>query len=400
MNIYETLGVSPVINAAGTLTRLGGTVMLPEVRDAMSDAANALVPIDELQAVASKAIAAACGSEAGYVTSGASAGLTLATAACMVGLDIAKMDRLPFGCGTKNEVIICRPHRNSYDHAFRAAGATFVEVGMSDRHTGVGVRETEIWEIEAAISERTAAIAYVAGPDSHPALASVCTMAKRHGIPVIVDAAGQLPPPRNLKRFIADGADLVSFSGGKALHGPQGSGILAGTRDLIASVALQQLDMDVTFELWTPPAGLIPKERLAGAPRHGVGRGFKVAKEQIVGLLVALNLFTEDRARQDYQRWVALLGMAAKALEARRGVQTLFLAPRYEFGYPLLEIVVDQAALGFSAYDLLARLRRGAPPIYLGERKVMDGSVLVHPANLDEASTTIVVQRLVEALGH
>jgi D-glucosaminate-6-phosphate ammonia-lyase len=394
LGIYEKLGVSPVINAAGTLTRLGGTVILPEVRDAMSEAASALVPIDELQAAASKVVAEACGSEAGYVTSGASAGLTLATAACMVGLDIAKMDRLPFAHGGKDEVIICRPHRNSYDHAFRAAGATLVEVGSSDRYLGVGVRETELWEIDAAITERTAAIAYTASANSYPLLRAVSDLARKRGVPVIVDAAGQLPPPSNLKRFIAEGADLVSYSGGKAVRGPQGTGILAGRRDLIASVALQQLDMDVTFELWTPPASLIPKERLVGAPRHGVGRGYKAAKEQIVGLIVALQLFTEERARKDYDRWVNLIRTIECGLKQSSNVKLLFLAPKYELGFPLLEIQMNERELGFTAYDLVARLKKGTPAIHVGERKVMDGSVLIHPANLVESSAAVVLERL------
>lgn len=394
MGIYERLGVSPVINAAGTLTRLGGTVMLPEVKDAMFEAADALVSIEELQAAASKVIAEACGSEAGYVTSGASAGLALATAACMVGLDVAKMDGLPFAHRGKNEVIICRPHRNSYDHAFRAAGATLVEVGSSDRYLGVGVRETELWEIDAAITERTAAIAYTASPNSYPPLSAVSGLARKRGLPVIVDAAGQLPPPSNLKRFIAEGADLVSYSGGKALRGPQGTGVLAGRRDLIASVALQQLDMDVTFELWEPPASLIPKDRLVGAPRHGVGRGYKAAKEQIVGLVRALELFTEERAQQDYARWESLLRTIESGIGRCSDVKPSFVGPKHALGFPLLEIQLNERALGFTAYDLVARLKKGTPPIHLGERKVMDGSILIHPANLSESSTAVVLERL------
>ena len=394
MSVYEKLGLTPVINAAGTLTRLGGTLMTPEIKDAMSDAATAMVPIDELQAVASRVIAEVCGSEAGYATSGASAGLTLATAACMVGLDIVKMDRLPFAADGKNEVIICRPHRNSYDHAYRVAGATLVEVGMSDRYTGVGVRETEAWEIEAAINERTAAIAYTASPSSYPPLKTVSAVARKHGIPVIVDAAGQLPPPSNLKRFIAEGADIVSFSGGKAVRGPQGTGILAGRADLIASLALQQLDMDVTFELWEPPAGLIPKEKLQGAPRHGLGRGFKVAKEQIVGLIVALQLFTPEQARRDYEAWVGLLNAVESALTSCGTIKTIFTPPRYDLGYPLLEIQLDERALGLTAYELAARLKRGKPAVHVGERKVMDGSILIHPANLDQTATTVLIERL------
>ena len=314
----------------------------------------------------------------------------------MVGLDIAMMDRLPFQTGGKNEVIICRPHRNSYDHAYRAAGAALVEVGMSDRYTGVGVRETEIWEIDAAITERTAAIAYTASAFSYPALKAVCDLARKRGVPVIVDAAGQLPPPSNLKRFIAEGADLVSFSGGKALRGPQGTGVLAGRQDLIASVALQQLDMDVTFELWNPPAQLIPKDALVG---HGIGRGYKVAKEQIVGLIVALRLFDEDRAQKDYVRWADYLGTIERGVQHKcQNIKAVFLAPRHELGYPLLEIQLNERDLGFTAYDLTARLKNGKPPVYVGERKVMDGSILIHPANLNEATTEIVVQRLLAEL--
>jgi L-seryl-tRNA(Ser) seleniumtransferase len=270
---------------------------------------------------------------------------------------------------------------------------------MSDRSTGAGVRETEIWEIEAAITDRTAAIAYTAGPSSCPPLKAVCALAKGRAVPVIVDAAPQLPPPSNLKRFIAEGADIVAFSGGKAIRGPQGTGIIAGRHDLIASVALQQLDMDVTFELWTPPADLIPKDKLVGAPRHGVGRGYKVAKEQIVGLIVALQLVTEERAKKDYERWIGLLGIVERGLKQCAKVKTLFLAPRQELGFPLLELQLNEQALGWTAYDLVARLRHGKPPIYVGERKLTEGAILINPVNLDETSTAVLLERLLTALG-
>lgn len=398
LSVYEKLGLSPIINAAGTLTRLGGTVMLPEAREAMSDAANELVPIEELQAIASTVIAQCCGSEAGFVTSGASAGMTLATAACMVGLDIAGMDRLPAAAGGRNEVVICRSHRNSYDHAYRAAGATLVEVGMSDRHAGVGVREPELWEIDAAITERTAAIGYTAGCSSGPALSAVSALARRRGIPVIVDAAGQLPPPSNLRRFIAEGADLVSFSGGKALRGPQGTGVLAGRRDLIASVALQQLDMDVTFETWNPPPGLIPKDKLAGAPRHGIGRGYKAGREQIVGLIVALRLFTEERAQADHARWLALLQTVERGIQQCGKATAMLVRAPQALGFPLLEIHLNEAALGFTAYELAARLKTGEPPIHIGERKIAQGCIGIHPVNLDEAATLTVLNRILAEL--
>ena len=398
MEIYTRLGVSPIINAAGTLTRLGGSVMLPEVQKAMTEANQALVPIDQLQAAASSRIAEICGSQAGYVVSGASAGLTLAAAACMVRLDVAKMEQLPFAENVLDEIIICRPHRNSYDHAFRVAGAKLVEVGVSDRYSGAGVRDTEAWEIEAAITERTAAIAYTAGANAYPSLPEVTAVGKRNKIPVIVDAAAQLPPPSNLQRFISEGADLVCFSGGKALRGPQGTGILAGSSDLIASIALQHLDMDVTFELWDPPLSLISKERIKGAPRHGIGRGFKVSKEQIVGAIVALELFTEERCRRDYDDWLELLSQMEVGLKECPHLTIARLMPRGELEFPLLKIQIDEKALGATAYKVVELLKTGIPPIYVRENNVREGALLIQPVNLDKESVQETATRLREII--
>ncbi len=138
----------------------------------------------------------------------------------MADLDPGRMARLPEARGMKNEVIMVRSQRNFYDHALRAAGATIVEVGLPDRYAGAGVRDAEVWEIETAINANTAAIFYVADRHSRPSLREVTKLAKKRRIPVIVDAAAQLPPQSNLKRFITDGADLVAFSSGKAIGGP------------------------------------------------------------------------------------------------------------------------------------------------------------------------------------
>ena len=235
MNIYDELGVEPIINAVGPATRLSGSIMHPEVAEAMRQASECCVDIAQMQARAGEIIAEITGAEAGYVTSGAAAGLLLGTAACVTGLDPGKMNRLPDTSGMKNEVIMARSHRNFYDHAVRSVGIELVEVGIADRFSGAGIRDAEGWEIEAAISERTAAIVYVAYAHTQPSLEEVVAAARKGGVPVIVDAAGQLPPASNLQRFIAAGADLVAFSGGKAIGGPQASGILCGRRDLIAA---------------------------------------------------------------------------------------------------------------------------------------------------------------------
>src|SRR5262249_46228267 len=149
-----------------------------------------------------------------------------------------------------------REQRNGYDHALRAAGARLVEVGMNERVAGAGVRRTEAWEYEAAITERTVAVAYFATPDSAPPVEEVAEVCRRRGIPLIVDAAAPGPPAANLRRFVAAGADLVAFSGGKGLRGPQSTGIVAGRRDLIMSIALQHLDLDEHWSTWNPPENL------------------------------------------------------------------------------------------------------------------------------------------------
>src|SRR5262249_41957786 len=151
--------------------------------------------------------------EAGLATSGAAAGLLVGLAACVTGLDPAKMNRLPDTRGMRDQVIVARSQRNFYDRAIRSLGVEVVEGGLSDRFSDAGVRDTEAWEIAAAISERTAAIYYLAKPHSLPVLPEVTAVARARGVPVVVDAAAQLPPRDNLKRFLREGADLVAFSG-------------------------------------------------------------------------------------------------------------------------------------------------------------------------------------------
>ena len=398
MGIYDRFGVRARINAAGLITRLGGSLMPAEVLDAMTEAAGRFVDMAELQAAASAAIARHTGAEAGLVTSGAAAGLTLGAAACLAGLDAGRMDRLPEADDFPNEIIMCRTHRTGYDHAIRAAGARIREVGFNDRATGAGVRDIEVWELEAAISPRTAALAYMATPGSQPPLADVAAMAHRHRLPVLVDAAAQLPPAENLRRFVASGADLVVFSGGKAIRGPQGTGILCGRRALIASAALQQLDLDVRPETWRPPEPYLCREGLRGIPHHGIGRGCKVSKEEIVGLLVALERFValdhaaERRARE---RWLATIQEGVAGVPH---IQTRLVSAVETGRDPLLEIRLDETALGRSAYAVSLALQDGDPPVHLGERRAPEGLLIVNPVGLQEGEADVVATRLCAVL--
>jgi L-seryl-tRNA(Ser) seleniumtransferase len=396
-NPYAALGVKRRINAAGTLTRLGGALMAPEVVEAMAAAACWSVDIGELQAAASRTIARVTGAEAGLVTTGAAAALTLAAAAAMTRWDIARMAALPHTEGFPNEILLPRTHRTGYAHALQAAGAHLVDLGHNDRGTGAGVRGIEPWEIEAAITARTVAFAFAANPaniDDLPVVASVC---RPRGLPVIVDAAAQLPPKRNLRLFVELGADLVALSGGKAIGGPQASGILAGRRELVGAALVQQLDMDVAPETWTPP-DLVDRRALKGVPHHGLGRGFKAGKEEIVGLLVALERFAAaDDAALNTDREARLARIAA-ALAALPGLRTR-VAPAAETGrVPVLELAIDRAVTCAGAIELSARLQRGDPPVHLSERFAGRDVLIVDPQVLAPEDDALVIAAVTRAL--
>jgi D-glucosaminate-6-phosphate ammonia-lyase len=371
-DIYAQLGVKRRINAAGTLTRLGGALMDEEVLAAMAAAARASVDIGELQAAASRTISKVCSCEAGIVTTGAAAALTLAAAAAMTRWDIARMAALPDTEEFPNEILLPRTHYTGYAHALRAAGARLVDIGHNDRGTGAGVRGLEAWEIEAAITPRTAAFGFAAHPSNADDLCTVVEVCKKKDIPVIVDAAAQLPPKSNLKRFLELGADLVAFSGGKAIGGPQASGILAGRRDLVGAALVQQLDMDVPPATWAPP-DLIEVQKMKGIPHHGLGRGFKAGKEEIVGLLVALERYA---AADDEATNAALQARLEKIAQNLHQAKTRIVDARETGRVPQLHITVKNPA------SISRRLQAGDPPVHLSERYAAQGILIVDPQAL------------------
>jgi L-seryl-tRNA(Ser) seleniumtransferase len=395
MGVYEQLGVIPVINAAGTLTRLGGKVMAPEVVEAMVEASRSNVRMEELQERAGDYLAEVTGAEAGYVTSGAAAGITLGIAACMAGLDPARMERLPDTREFPNEVIVQRSHRNAYDHAARAAGAQFVEVGWPG---SPGVGRNLAWELEAAFSERTVAVYHMAAGSPHALpLDKVCAIAHRHEIPVVVDAAASLPPRQNLTRFVAEGADLVAFSGGKDLGGPQASSILVGRRALIESVALQNQDMDVHPQTWSLRSRYLDSGLMPGPPHQGFGRGFKVGKEEIIGLVTALRLYLSRDHDAGLQAWRQRCHAMAEALTGLPGIEaTVFEAAQRPV--PQVNLQLGPEA-HLSAVDLVQRLAAGDPPISLAESLLDAGVAAIVPSCLDPDHDEEVVAALRRALG-
>ncbi len=392
-DILARFGVTRVINAAGTVTRLGASRIHPEVIEAMNAAAQSSVDIGVLQGRACELISEYTGAAAGIVTSGAMGGLLVGTAACLAGLDPNKMARLPDTSGMRNEFVVPRSHRNSYDHGVRAAGARLIEVGLPDRLTACGVRDTEAWEIESAITERTAGVLYLARSDARPTLPEVVRVAQSARVPVLVDAAAELPPASNLRRFIEEGADLVAFSGGKGLGGPSASGILCGRRDLVGSALLQQLDLDYLYSDWQPPPQLIDKRDLPGVPRHGIGRGCKVGKEQIVGLLAALMRFAQETDTARTQRFAAIADSLVAALRELPALEVRGVCDGAHGGLPLVEVRI------LDAIALAARLRAGTPSVHVDSTNADEGVLVLVPTCLSEDDVPILGAAFSAALG-
>ena len=368
-DIYDDLGVTKVINGAATLTRFGGSLMPPEVLAAMAEAAQHFIDIDELHQKVGERLAAWTRNEAAYVSSGAAAGLALSTAACITGLDPDKRERLPYTDGLKNEIITQKRGIVGYAFAIRQAGGKIVEVGTEEGTTS--------GEMEAAINDRTAAIFYFYNPARMPGqvpLERGIEIARRAGIPVVVDAAAQIPPVENLWRFTAMGADLALFSGGKGLRGPQSSGLILGRKDLIEAC---------TFN---------------ACPRAFIGRPMKVGKEELVGLMTAVRLYLDldhEALMQSYEDQVQAV-IAAFAdhphITARRSFPS-------EAGQPMprAEITLDdEAALGITRDEVMAQLREGSPSIILAEAGAH--GLYVNPQTLTPGQEQIIIGRIMEIL--
>ncbi len=381
-SVYGRLGVRTVINARGCATLAGGTLMEPEVVAAMAEASRSFARIGDLQEAASERIAALTGAEAGYVTSGAAAALTLGAAAMLAGLDPDRMDALPDVAGGRSEILVQRCHRNPYDHLVRASGARLVEF------------DTEA-EMAAAIGPETAG-AFFHGQAQADGLSIETVVAVAHaaGLPVLVDASMNLPPRADLRRFVAAGADLVAFSGGKTIRGPQASGFLAGRADLMLSVGLQQQDMDVLAATWAR-RGLIHAGVLPRPPLHGIGRSMKTGKEEIVGLLVALERYAARDEVADHRRWAGLSERLATGLDALPGLEARTEATQADGRpIPMTLVSIDPVAFGIDAVELTRRLADRDPIVMVGDHDAERGLLRLDPENLDEAAADAIIVAL------
>lgn len=396
--IYDELDVPTVVNATGTKTRIGGTLIREEAVEAMSRAAEAFVRLSDLQAAASERIAEVTGAEAGYITNGASSALTLAAAACIADDDLGVMARLPNTEGVASEIVMQRTHRNGYDHALRAAGAEIVDIGANDYSLGTGAENTEPWEIADAITPETVAVAYMETPTTRPPLSEVCAIAHEHDVPVIVDAAAELPPTDNLSAFVEQGADLVAFSGGKAIRGPQASGILAGREGLIRSVARQHLDMHAADPVWEPPETLVDVESLPGVPRQGIGRSMKVGKEEAVGLLAALDAFLEEDDDAVLREWHERAERIATDLDRVDAFDVTLANGTKTDAVTTVVVTVDGDRTAVDALTLVGGLRRETPRVFVGADDLHRSQFTINPRCLTDQDAEFVVDRILAQL--
>jgi uncharacterized pyridoxal phosphate-dependent enzyme len=363
-DLIQELGVRSFINAGGTFTALTGSLMLPEVQAAMQAASKKFVQIEDLHDAVGKRLAELLRCEAALVTSGCASAMMLGTAACLTGNDRARIRRLPDTTGMKSEVICQRSHRVGYDHAIRNTGVRLVEVGTRE-------------ELQKAINDRTAMLFFLNDSANRGAVGheEFVKIAREHKVPTLIDAAADVPPVDNLFRFQKIGFDLACFSGGKGLRGPQSAGLMLGRRDLIAAA------------------------RLNNSPNSdSIGRTNKVNKEEIIGMLVAVELFLKRDHDAVWKDWEGRCNRIGQALTGFDDVRTAIQVPPIANHVPHLRITWDAKRRGVTAADMVNKLRNGKPSIELAPGGAT-GAITVGVWMMEPGEDAIVAERIRSILG-
>jgi uncharacterized pyridoxal phosphate-dependent enzyme len=324
-NVYQRIGVRPFINARGTWTYLSGSLMLPEVRQAMDAAAQQFVDMFELQRAVGKRLAALSGAESAMITSGSAGAMAAATAACIAGSDPAKIWQLPDTTGLKHEVVMLGG-RIAFDNALRLAGGKLV------------IAQT-LEDLPSAMNEQTAMV-YTTWRDDR--LSRALEITHRAKIPVLLDDAAGIPPVDNLSRYAKMGVDLYCFSGGKGLRGPQCAGVLLGRKDLI----------DAALANSNPWEG-------------SVCRAMKAGKEEVIGMLTAIETWQKIDIDALNREWNAKVQRIAKVVDTVPGVTTKIYVPEEGNSYPTLRVTWDEQGFGLTVAQCDQQLRSGAPRIEL-----------------------------------
>ena len=366
-NIYESIGVRPVINCRGTFTIISGSLTLPEVKRAMDEASRHYVHLDELMEGVGRRLAEITGAPWGIVTAGCAAAMTHVTAACLAGSDPERMQQLPNLHGLKSEVVIPQYSRNVYDHAIRMLGVKIVEV-------------SDPAHLEDAFSERTAMVYVLAGPGDEGPLGTqvIAEAAKRRGVPLLVDAAAEDLTIPNL--HLARGATVVAYSGGKILRGPQCAGLALGDKNLLEAA-------------WAN-----------SAPHHAFGRSLKVGKEEIMGMLAAVEMWTHRDHKAEWATWQSWLDTISSRVTRVNGVSTRIHMPQGLSNHaPTLVIEWDAAKLGITGEQVSKHLYDTEPRITLpGSRGRRENpamsAVVMMPYMMMPGDDKIVAERLYTVL--
>ncbi len=366
MTLYEELGLPKVINAAATLTRLGGSRMPADVVAAMREASEYFIPLDEMQIKVGEKIAAMTQNEAAYVSSGAAGGITLAVAACIAGDDPVKINSFPYLDGIeKNEVVIVKTQRNGYDYAARLTGAKIVEP------------EPTLEALDAAIGPNTACVLWFAGAlaNGSPEIEDAIRVTHAKGVPFLVDAAAQIPPISNLWHFTKDlGADIAIFSGGKGLRGPQSSGLILGRADLVHAA------------------------RLNGPPASSIGRPMKVGKEELAGALTAVAWSLEQDEVALLERYETVVHGWIEDLSRLNGIKVERVFPS-EAGQPMPRARVSIGPdTGTTRAAVVERMREGMVRVEVNLDGEDESAFYLNPQTLDPGEEEIVTKRLIESI--
>ncbi|MBB3595813.1 L-seryl-tRNA(Ser) seleniumtransferase [Rhizobium sp. BK529] len=365
-DIRTSIGLRPVINVSGTMTSLGASIVVPEAIAAMSSILPQFVEVNDLQRKASAVIARLTGGEAGFVTASCSAGISLAVAGAITGNNLLAVEKLPDVVPEKNEILVQMGHVVSYgapvDQAIRLAGGKLVLIGQAT--------STHRFHMEHAITEKTAAAVYVV---SHHVvdygllnLKEFVEIAHAKGVPVIVDAASEY----DLRIFLEQGADVALYSGHKFLGGPT-SGIVAGKKELVRNAFLQNM---------------------------GIGRGMKVGKESIFGVMAALEAWEKRDHAGIRERETSYLNLWKETLDGRPGVTALIEPDPTNNPLDRLRLIVDAEEAHITAWDLADALSRGSPPIIVRDHEVEHRYFYLDPCNLHPGQEKIVASRLAEEL--
>ncbi|MEP3208088.1 MAG: aminotransferase class V-fold PLP-dependent enzyme [Maribacter sp.] len=360
-DFFKELGLRTFINAAGTYTSMTGSLMHKEVTDAISYGATEYVNLDELHDKVGERIAALLDCEYATVTSGAFGAMTLGLAGIMCGMDEKKVAQLPDTTGLKNEVIVQKKHAIGYTHALINTGAKIVEVETAQ-------------ELERAINKKTAMLWFLNANTEQGEVKweEFIALGKKHNVPTFIDCAADVPPVENLFKFTKMGFDLVCFSGGKGIRGPQSAGLLLGKREYIEAARLH-----------TPPRGTT------------IGRGMKVNKEEVLGMMVALELYLARDHKKEWELWERQIKLISDSALSVKGVKTEIHVPLHANHVPSLYIRWDENEVGITTDEMRKRLRDGHPSIETVGNKEQVG---ITTWMMEPGQERIVAQRVKEVL--